>query len=83
MEIDGVATSETKDEGGISAGQVEQYLPSISAECTRQFKALATDYIDRIPDATCFATADEVPLLQCFAIMVTGGDDSELGESEL
>jgi hypothetical protein len=83
VETDGVVTSEIKDDGGISAGQVEQYLPSISLECTRQFKALATDYIDTNPAATCFAAGTDVPLLQCYAIMVTGGDDSELGESEL
>jgi hypothetical protein len=82
--MDGVATSETKDDEGISAGQVEQYLPSISLECSRQFKALlATGNIYTIPAATCFAAATDVPLLQCYAIMVTVGDDSELGESKL
>jgi hypothetical protein len=70
VEIDGVAKSETK----ISAGQVEQYLPFISLECTRQFKALATDYIGIDQNAECFAAATDVPLLKCSAILVTGGD---------
>jgi hypothetical protein len=72
-------TSETKEDGGgISAGRVEQYLPSISLECTGRFKALAEGYIATNSDATCFAAATDVPLLKCYAIMVTGGDDSEL-----
>jgi hypothetical protein len=56
---------------------VEKYLPSISLECTRQFVALAEDYI-ATKNAACFAAAPDVPLLKCYAIMVTGGDDSEL-----
>jgi hypothetical protein len=75
--IDGVATSETKDDGGISAGQVEQYLPSISLECTRRFKALAESYIGTNNNAACFAAATDVPLLKCYAILATGGDVSE------
>jgi hypothetical protein len=80
VEIDGVAKSETK----ISAGQVEQYLPYISLECTRNFKALAESYIGIDQNAECFAAATDVPLLKCSAILVTGGDIlSEEEHSEL
>jgi hypothetical protein len=72
----GTVTSRTLQaaQGSIlSAAQMEQYLPSISIECTRQFIAQAELYLGMNQDAACFAAASEVPDLKCYAIVVTGG----------
>jgi hypothetical protein len=69
--------SEMHDDDGITAAEVEQYLPSIALECSTQFKLLATSYINTIPAATCFAAATDVVDLKCYALMVTGGDDDD------
>jgi hypothetical protein len=61
-------------DAGITAAEVEQYLPSISLECSSEFKTLAEGYIGTNQNATCFAAASNVGHLKCYAIMVTGGD---------
>jgi hypothetical protein len=53
---------------------MEQYLPSISTECSIQFQKLAEDYIGKDETATCFAAASDVGDLKCHAILVTGGN---------
>lgn len=57
----------------VSAAQMEQYLPSISEECSSQFKAQAELYLGMDQEAACFAAASDVVDLNCYAIMVTGG----------
>jgi hypothetical protein len=57
----------------ISAADVEKYLPAISAECSTQFQTLAQSYININPAAECFASAADVAVLTCYAVMVTGG----------
>ena len=59
---------------GISAAEVERYLPSISRECSSQFKALAEVYLESNQEAACFGAASDVVDLNCYAILVTGGD---------
>jgi hypothetical protein len=55
--------------GGTDAG-VEQYLPSISQECSSQFQALEQDAYP-----TCFLPgASDLLDLKCHAILVTGGE---------
>jgi hypothetical protein len=58
----------------ITSTEMEQYLPSISAECSSQFQRLAEDYIATDENATCFAAASDVHHLKCHAILVTGGN---------
>ena len=69
-----VTPPEEETPTGILAAEVEQYLPSISRECSNQFKALAEAYLDSNQDAACFGAASDVVDLNCYAILVTGGD---------
>jgi hypothetical protein len=57
-----------------SAAELEQYLPSITEECSSQFQALANTYLEADEEATCFANNSfDVVDLKCHAILVTGG----------
>jgi hypothetical protein len=57
-------------QGGGTDDGVEQYLLSISQECSRQFQALEQDAYP-----TCFLPdASDLLDLKCHAILVTGGE---------
>ena len=58
--------SQTTPSGEISAAEVEEYLPSISEECTSQLQTLAAE------NPTCFAAVNEADLI-CDAIFMTEG----------
>jgi hypothetical protein len=86
----GYRRRELQEEGGgnstgISVAQMEQYLPSISEECSSQFQALAEDYLDDSNQSatTCFAAVEDVGNLKCTAIMGTEGFATESSISEI
>jgi hypothetical protein len=54
---------------GVTAADVEAFLPSITDTCTSQYAALA------VASPNCYAASGDEGALQCTAMMVTGGPE--------